>query len=30
VRIGTDGTVEYAGPRVEAIGEFAPYNLPLR
>ncbi|HEY2879403.1 hypothetical protein [Nocardioides sp.] len=30
VRIGTDGTVEYAGPPVDATGEFAPYNLPLR
>ena len=30
VRIGTDGTVEYAGEPVAAVNEFAPYNLPLR
>ena len=30
VRIGTDGTVEYAGPPVDATGEFTPYDLPLR
>ena len=30
VRIGTDGTVEYAGPPVAAPGELTPYNLPLR
>lgn len=30
VRIGTDGTVEYAGPTVDATDEFTPYNLPVR
>jgi hypothetical protein len=30
VRIGTDGTVEYAVPPVAQTDEFAPYNLPLR
>jgi hypothetical protein len=30
VRIGTDGTVEYAGDPVDAVDEFTPYNLPLR
>jgi hypothetical protein len=30
VRIGTDGTVEYAAAPVRAVNEFAPYNLPLR
>ena len=30
VRVGTDGSVEYAGEPVEAVNEFAPYNLPLR
>jgi len=30
VRIGTDGSVEYAGPPVAAGDEFTPYNLPLR
>ena len=29
VRIGTDGTVEYAGPTVPTTGEFSPYDLPL-
>jgi hypothetical protein len=30
VRIGTDGTVEYAGQPVDATDEFTPYSLPLR
>ncbi len=30
VRIGTDGTVEYAGPTVAQTDEFTPYNLPVR
>jgi hypothetical protein len=30
VRIGTDGTVEYAGEPVDANDEFPPYSLPLR
>lgn len=30
VRIGTDGTVEYAGPTVEETDEFTPYSLPVR
>jgi hypothetical protein len=30
VRIGTDGTVEYAGSPVAVVDEFAPYNLPRR
>ena len=30
VRIGTDGTVEYAGAPVAVVNEFAPYSLPLR
>ena len=30
VRIGTDGTVEYAGPTVGATDEFPPFSLPLR
>ncbi len=30
VRIGTDGTVEYAGTPVAAVDEFAPYDLPRR
>jgi hypothetical protein len=29
VRIGTDGSVEYAGPTVAATDEFTPYDLPL-
>ena len=30
VRIGTDGTVEYAVPPVAAINEFTPFALPIR
>ncbi|HET7431300.1 MAG TPA: hypothetical protein VFJ89_07325 [Nocardioides sp.] len=30
VRVGTDGSVEYAGDPVDAVNEFTPYNLPLR
>lgn len=30
VRIGTDGTIEYAGPTVAATDEFTPFSLPLR
>jgi hypothetical protein len=30
VRIGTDGTVEYAGAPVAATEEFTPYDLPRR
>lgn len=30
VRIGIDGTVEYAGPTVPATDEFTPFNLPVR
>jgi hypothetical protein len=30
VRIGTDGTVEYAVPPVPAINEFSPFTLPIR
>jgi hypothetical protein len=30
VRIGTDGTVEYAGTPVAVINEFAPHTLPVR
>lgn len=30
VRIGTDGTVEYAGPTVAATDELTPFSLPLR
>lgn len=30
VRIGTDGTVEYAGPTVDATNEFTPFSLPVR
>jgi hypothetical protein len=30
VRIGADGTVEYAGSPVAATNEFSPYNLPRR
>jgi hypothetical protein len=30
VRISTDGTVEYAGPTVEAADELTPYSLPVR
>jgi hypothetical protein len=30
VRIGTDGTVEYAGATVAAAGEFTPFSLPIR
>jgi hypothetical protein len=30
VRIGTDGSVEYAGPTVPQTDEFTPYDLPLR
>jgi hypothetical protein len=30
VRIGTDGSVEYAGEPVDAVNEFTPYSLPLR
>lgn len=30
VRIGDDGSVEYAGPRVEQVNEFSPYDLPKR
>jgi hypothetical protein len=30
VRIGTDGSVEYAGPTVDASDEFTPFNLPVR
>jgi hypothetical protein len=30
VRIGTDGSVEYAGPTVPAIDEFTPFSLPVR
>jgi hypothetical protein len=30
VRIGTDGTVEYAGSTVAATDEFTPYDLPRR
>jgi hypothetical protein len=30
VRISTDGTVEYAGPTVEATDEFTPFDLPVR
>jgi len=30
VRIGTDGTVEYAVPPVAAINEFPPFSLPVR
>jgi hypothetical protein len=30
VRIGVDGTVEYAVPPVAAINEFSPFSLPIR
>jgi hypothetical protein len=30
VRIGTDGSVEYAGPTVAVTNEFTPFNLPVR
>jgi hypothetical protein len=30
VRIGVDGTVEYAVPPVPAINEFSPFSLPIR
>jgi hypothetical protein len=30
VRIGTDGSVEYAGPTVPATDEFTAFNLPVR
>jgi hypothetical protein len=30
VRIGTDGTVEYAGAPVDQVNEFSPYDLPKR
>jgi hypothetical protein len=30
VRIGTDGSVEYAGPTVPVTDEFTPFNLPVR
>jgi hypothetical protein len=30
VRIGTDGSVEYAGAPVGETDEFTPYNLPVR
>jgi hypothetical protein len=30
VRIGVDGTVEYAVPPVAGVGDFSPYSLPLR
>ena len=30
IRIGVDGTVEYAVPPVPAVNEFAPFALPVR
>jgi hypothetical protein len=30
VRIGTDGTVEYAGPTMPVTDEFTPFSLPVR
>jgi hypothetical protein len=30
VRIGTDGSVGYAGPTVPVTDEFTPFNLPVR
>jgi hypothetical protein len=30
VRIGDDGSVEYAGAPVDAVNEFSPYDLPKR
>jgi hypothetical protein len=30
VRIGDDGSVEYAGPPVAEVNEFSPYDLPRR
>jgi hypothetical protein len=30
VRIGLDGTVEYAVPPTKAVNEFTPFSLPLR
>jgi hypothetical protein len=30
VRIGTDGSVEYAGPTVPVNDEYTPFNLPVR